>query len=373
MEPVIIIHYGEIALKGKNRQFFVRQLKKNIRVALADLEGWRLRQTHGRLFVEFAHDTVGKTGTGERVHRGLQFGLAREARDRLQQLPGIVAVSPAVRTDLALDRIFDAAELVLDDALRRLNRHGVTFKVETRRPNKSFPMTSPEVSSELGGHLLNWAPAEFGLTVDVHQPDIQVDVELREEAYVHAGSVPGPGGLPVGVSGRGLALLSGGIDSPVALWLALKRGIEMHAVHFHSFPFTSDRARQKVEDLCEVIAPASAGTLKLHVVHFTDIQKLLQSDGPPALLTILMRRSMMRIAAGYGRKRRAGRQPDIGEHDCDKCRCGSSCAAASHHVRQERDHRAGAQTRHLRCVNFAIRGLLRALCSVCTQNQAQTG
>jgi len=284
LQPVVVIRYGEIALKGKNRGQFIGQLEKNVAFALRELTDWELRRTHGRLFVEFTRDLPWENGGSH---------LADQVLARLQRVFGVVSASLAVRTELSLEAVQHAAAVVMAAARRRLPREPVTFKVECRRPNKGFPLTSPEVARLVGAHLLRTLP---GLRVDVHHPDLTVEVELREQAYINASLVAGPGGLPVGVSGRGMVLLSGGIDSPVAAWLALKRGIEVQAVHFHSFPFTSERAKEKVLDLCKVLAPYAAGTLVLHVVHFTEVQKVLQSDGPPELLTILMRRAMMRLA-----------------------------------------------------------------------------
>jgi thiamine biosynthesis protein ThiI len=176
--------------------------------------------------------------------------------------------------------------------MKKIDYRGKTFKVETRRPNKSFPLKSPEISREVGAHLLRNLK---DLKVDVHNPDIEVDVEVRERAFVYCERIPGPGGLPVGSNGRAVLLLSGGIDSPVAGYMVMKRGVEIVPVYFHSFPFTSDRAREKVVDLCRVLAGYS-GKIRLHVVNFTDVLKELGGKSPNEFLTILMRRMMVRIS-----------------------------------------------------------------------------
>ena len=169
---------------------------------------------------------------------------------------------------------------------------GKTFKVETRRPNKSFPLKSPEVSREVGAHILRNLQ---GLKVDVHEPDILLEVEIRERAFVYCEKVPGLGGLPVGCNGKAMLLLSGGIDSPVAGYMLMKRGVEIEAVYFHSFPFTSDRAKEKVIELCKVLANYP-GKMRLHVVNFTEALKEIGENTPDEFLTLMMRRMMVRIA-----------------------------------------------------------------------------
>ncbi|HHV57222.1 MAG TPA: tRNA 4-thiouridine(8) synthase ThiI [Firmicutes bacterium] len=270
MPGLILARYGEIGLKGKNRRLFEGKLIERMHAALAGLSVQGIRREYGRIYVHL-------NGDGE------------EACRRLTRVFGLVAVSPAVSTDLDLGAIKTAAEASLAEAYAAGAR---TFKVDTRRPNKAFPLTSPEVNRALGAHLLQRFP---DLSVDVHRPAVTLHVELRDRSYLYWRSLPGPGGLPLGVSGRAVLLLSGGIDSPVAGWMIMKRGVEIVAVYFHSFPFTSDRAKEKVIDLCRVLARYS-GKVKLYVIPFTAIQKALHQGGPDELETILLRRMMMRIA-----------------------------------------------------------------------------
>jgi thiamine biosynthesis protein ThiI len=269
MENLYLISFGEIALKGENRPFFERILMQRIKGSLRGFENIRVEKTHGRIYC-FAD------------------GPRQEVINALKKVFGIVAISPAESCDLDMNSIKDAALTIM----KKIDYRGKTFKVETRRPNKSFPLKSPEISREVGAHLLRNLK---DLKVDVHNPDIEVDVEVRERAFVYCERIPGPGGLPVGSNGRAVLLLSGGIDSPVAGYMVMKRGVEIVPVYFHSFPFTSDRAREKVVDLCRVLAGYS-GKIRLHVVNFTDVLKELSGKSPNEFLTILMRRMMVRIS-----------------------------------------------------------------------------
>lgn len=248
------------------------------------LEGLPLRsisRTYGRIYV---------TMDGE----------AEEALRRLSYVFGLVAVSPTESAVLELEAIKAAAVRNMQGAVAE---GYTTFKVETRRPNKAFPIKSPEVSREVGAEILRQVP---GLTVDVHSPQVTLRVELREEqAYIYWRELSGPGGLPLGVSGRSVLLLSGGIDSPVAGWMAMSRGLEIVPVYFHSFPFTSDRAKEKVVDLCRVLARYS-GLVKLYVIPFTKIQTALRAGGSEELQTIFLRRMMMRLAGRVAEKEGAG-------------------------------------------------------------------
>ncbi|NLJ34002.1 MAG: tRNA 4-thiouridine(8) synthase ThiI [Firmicutes bacterium] len=271
MKDLILVRFGELGLKGKNRLYFQNILLNRIREALAPLGGCRCHRTHGRIFVEVPGDLS-------------------QALSRLEKVFGIVSLSPARRLPLNLAHIKEEALSQLD--LARQEGGGNTFKVEARRANKSFAYNSLEINRLVGAHLLQNTK---GLSVDVHEPDIRVVVEIRREAYVYARMLPGPGGLPVGTGGRAVLLLSGGIDSPVAGWLTMKRGVNILPVYFHSPPFTGERAKGKVVDLCRVLA-AYGGQLPLHVVHFTQIQKALSLHCPEELGTILMRRMMMRLA-----------------------------------------------------------------------------
>ena len=202
---------------------------------------------------------------------------------------GIVSLSPVITSRPDIE---DIKRKALEGALKAGCRSGVSFKVETRRADKRFSITSPEVSRLAGGFILENIP---GLTVDVHNPQVVVHVEIRaHDVFVYSTSIPGPGGLPVGVTGRGALMLSGGIDSPVAGWLAMKRGIKLVGVHFYSFPFTSERSKEKVLDLSKVLA-SYGGKFPVYVVPFTEIQKQIKVKCPESLYVTIMRRMMFRI------------------------------------------------------------------------------
>jgi thiamine biosynthesis protein ThiI len=269
MENLFLVSFGEIALKGENRPFFERILIQRIKAALKRFDNIIVKKTHGRIYCYAS-------------------GIPEEIADSLSKVFGIVSVSPAMSCELKMSSIKETALSIMKSAAY----FGKTFKVETRRPNKSFSLKSPEVSKEIGAHLLSNLD---GLSVDVHNPDVVLEIEIRERAFVYLEKIPGPGGLPLGSNGKAMLLLSGGIDSPVAGYMTMKRGTEIDAVYFHSFPFTSDRAKEKVIDLCRVLASYSNG-IRLHVVNFTDVLKNLAEKGPEDFLTILMRRMMVRIS-----------------------------------------------------------------------------
>lgn len=271
MEPVLLVRYGEVALKGQNRPFFLGTLVRNLE-ALAG-PGVEARARFGRILL-----------TGPAVRQD-----ARAVLERARRVFGVVSLSPALEVPAEPAAILQAAETATAAHLAR--RAAATFKVDARRADKRFPLTSLDLNRAVGAHLA----ARFGLRVDVHRPDLTVRVEVRDRAYVATEVVPGPGGLPVGTGARAVVLLSGGIDSPVALWLAARRGLVPVAVHFHSFPFTGERSRQKVLDLARVLA-TSTGPLRVWVVHFTEIQRAIQLAVPEALRVTVMRRMMMRLA-----------------------------------------------------------------------------
>ncbi|SFG62465.1 thiamine biosynthesis protein ThiI [Desulfotomaculum arcticum] len=277
MYNTYLIRYGEIGLKGKNRPQFERRLMENMRRALSKTGSSRVERVYGRLVVESDAEPA-------------------QVLDRLSKVFGIVGVSPTLRLPLDMQAVSDGALQTLKDAAALVQLPpgaSLTFKVEARRSNKMFPLTSPEINGQIGGYLLENIP---GLQVDVHKPIIKVNVEIREKnTFVYAADVPGAGGLPVGASGKALLLLSGGIDSPVAGWMAMKRGIEIEAIHFYSFPFTGEKSLEKVRDLCRILANYTA-RIKLHVVHFTDIQKEIQKNCPEELRVTLMRRMMFRLS-----------------------------------------------------------------------------
>jgi thiamine biosynthesis protein ThiI len=277
LKQLILARYGEVGLKGKNRRLFENRLIYRMKEALAGLPVSGIYRTYGRLYV---------TMEGEQ----------EQALKRLSHVFGLVSVSPAQSAPLELEEIKAIAAKSMGEAAAS---GYTTFKVETRRPNKAFPVKSPQVSREVGAAILQQVP---GLTVDVHTPQVTLNVELREDqAYLYWRELPGPGGLPLGVSGRAVLLLSGGIDSPVAGWMAMSRGLEVVSVYFHSFPFTSDRAKEKVIDLCRVLA-RYCSSAKLYVIPFTKIQTALREGGPEELQTIFLRRMMMRLAGQVANK-----------------------------------------------------------------------
>ncbi|MEW6662194.1 MAG: tRNA uracil 4-sulfurtransferase ThiI [Bacillota bacterium] len=275
MYELLLLRYGEIGLKGSNRSTFEQRLVKNIRQAVADLPPRKISHSFGRIYVQLLGDTEAVV-------------------ERLQRVFGLVSMSPAVVAPLDLGSIQEAALKVMQNGPAVL-----TFKVETRRPNKKFPLQSPEISREVGHYLLMHNP---GLAVDVHQPDRVINIEVREhDVYVFGEVFKGPGGLPVGVTGQGLLLLSGGIDSPVAGWLGMKRGLKIVALHFYSYPFTGERSKEKVLDLCKVLA-LYGGEIKLYIAPFTDIQKNIRQRCHEELYVTIMRRMMFRIAKKIAEK-----------------------------------------------------------------------
>lgn len=267
----ILLRYGELALKGKNKQEFEDRLMKNIREKVKRFSGVAVTRSHGRLFVE------------------LNGQPAEPIMDELGKVFGLVAFSPAIRIETEWEEIKKAA-------LHLVQMQGPeirTFKVVSKRANKSFPIGSQEMNHRIGGYLNALNPH---LKVDVHQPDLVVHVEVRGKySYIYGNDVPGPGGLPVGASGRVMLLLSGGIDSPVAGYLALKRGVELQAIHFHSYPFTSERAKQKVVDLAQILTQYG-GSIRLHVVPFTEIQTEIRRLCYESYSITIMRRLMLRIS-----------------------------------------------------------------------------
>ncbi|RBP46630.1 tRNA uracil 4-sulfurtransferase ThiI [Garciella nitratireducens] len=269
MEKVILVRYGEISLKGLNRSYFMNQLYRNMKAALAEYEEVHIEQIQGRYLVKCLKEDI------------------EQVVQSLTRVFGIVSVSPAFQLENDLYKI---KKMALD--LIKKQEWIKTFKVETKRANKNFPLTSPEISKEIGAHILTHTNH---LKVDVHHPDIKIYVEIRDKAYVYHEIIPGVGGLPVGSNGKAALLISGGIDSPVAGYMTAKRGVELIAVHFHSFPFTSDRAKEKVVDLTRILTQY-AGPIKLFIVPFAKIQTEIGEKCEERQTTLIMRRFMMKIA-----------------------------------------------------------------------------
>ncbi|MCW1928528.1 tRNA uracil 4-sulfurtransferase ThiI [Bhargavaea beijingensis] len=268
----IMIRYGELSLKGKNRNVFIRKLRDNIRRIMKDLPTVKVKSEHDRMYL-FAEE-------GQEIE---------EALTRLQDVFGIQSFSPAVRCKANLDSIKETAERILSG----METEGKTFKVEVRRADKTFPLKTIELQQELGGHLLPIFP---GLVVKMKHPEIRLLVDIREDgAYLSTETIQGAGGLPAGSNGHALLMLSGGIDSPVAGYLMMKRGLKLDVIHFHSPPFTSEQSKQKVVELAERLS--TFGTkIRMHTIHFTEIQQAIQGAVPSALTMTTTRRLMMKIA-----------------------------------------------------------------------------
>lgn len=275
-----LIKYGEIGIKGKNRYMFEDALVRQIRFALRGVDGnFLVHKCHGRVYV----DCEGEYDYEETV-------------ESLKRVFGIVGICPVVRTAVA--EIGQLKKDVVSYMEQMYPDKKLTFKVEARRANKRYPMNSMEINCELGEAILDAFPET---KVDVHDPDVKLNVEIREEVYIYSEIIPGPGGMPVGTNGSAMLLLSGGIDSPVAGYMIAKRGVEIEAVYFHAPPYTSERAKEKVVDLARLVSKY-AGPIKLHVVNFTDIQLYIYEKCPHEELTIIMRRYMMRIAEQFAKK-----------------------------------------------------------------------
>ena len=274
-----VIKYAEIALKGKNRHVFEEALVRQMRRVLKGCAGsFNIVRVNGRVYVH-----------------GRDFDFD-EAVDALKHVFGITGICPAVTIDRDADGKLPDIEALKEAAVKFFAEvypdAEKTFKVKCRRVDKTYPMDSMEVDAALGEAILDAHPK---LKVDVRHPEILFQIELREKVNIFSEVIPGPGGMPVGTSGKAMLLLSGGIDSPVAGYRMAKRGVEIDAVYFHAPPYTSERAKQKVVDLASVIA-AYTGKVRLHVINFTDIQMYIYETCPHDELTILMRRYMMRIA-----------------------------------------------------------------------------
>ena len=269
---LILLKYGEIALKGLNKPLFERKLLDNIKSRLDRIGKFSVRRAQSTVYVEPMDDSADMN----------------EALSLLKKIFGIVNICPVVKCEKDMESIARTAI----ECVKALNPEGKTFKVEAKREDKKFPLNSPQICMTLGGKILE---AGLGLSVDVHNPEILVNVEVRGEAYIYTQKIKGAGGMPVGTNGKATILLSGGIDSPVAGYMIAKRGVELEAVHFHSHPYTSDRAKEKVIDLAKEMA-AYCGKIRLHIVPFTEIQLAIIEKCPENYLTVIMRRIMMRIA-----------------------------------------------------------------------------
>lgn len=274
MFTAFLIKYAEIGIKGKNRHLFEEALAQQIKYALKRCEGeFKVTRTQGRIYV----DALSEFDYEETVAE-------------LKTVFGISGICPVVYAeDEGFEKLAKRVVSYMDEVYPDKN---ITFKVQARRARKNYPMNSMEINSELGGAILDAFPE---IKVDVHKPDVLLNVEIREKIYIYSIEIPGPGGMPVGSNGKAMLLLSGGIDSPVAGYMVAKRGVKIDAVYFHAPPYTSDRAKQKVVDLARLVSRYT-GPIYLHVINFTDIQLYIYEKCPHDELTIIMRRYMMKIA-----------------------------------------------------------------------------
>ncbi|SCP95968.1 thiamine biosynthesis protein ThiI [Anaerobium acetethylicum] len=274
MFKAFLIKYGEIGIKGKNRYLFEDALIRQIRYALADVEGeFDVTKEQGRIYIECLSDYD-----------------YDETVDALKRVFGIVGICPVVHVeDEGFEKLVEEVTAYMDWMYPDKN---TTFKVSARRARKNYPLDSMEINRELGGRLLEAFPE---IRVDVHKPAIMLNVEIRQKIYIYSEIIPGAGGMPVGTNGKAMLLLSGGIDSPVAGYMIAKRGVKIDATYFHAPPYTSERAKQKVIDLAKLVARYS-GPINLNIVNFTDIQLYIYEKCPHDELTIIMRRYMMKIS-----------------------------------------------------------------------------
>ncbi len=280
MKKVILVRYGEILLKGLNRPVFEKKLIDNIKRAINPLGKVGVFKSQARIYVEPQAEDY-------------DFD---EALGLLTKVFGIVSVSPVWKIESNYEVIKEKSLIMIKDLLDR--KAYKTFKVETKRGDKSFPMDSPEISRELGGYILESFPE---LSVDVKKPEFVFYVEVREFTYIYSEIIPAVCGMPIGSNGKAALLLSGGIDSPVAGWMIAKRGVELEAVHFYSYPYTSERAKEKVIELAKILSKF-CNKINLHIVPFTDIQLEINEKCPLDQLTIIMRRAMMTIAERIAEK-----------------------------------------------------------------------
>lgn len=270
----LIVRCGEVALKGLNKPYFERMLADRIRKVTKAYEGISVVRSEGLIFV--------RGGT----HHDVEKVMAD-----ISKVFGVASISPAMEVESDMEKIGEAAvEFMLD----LIERKGVkTFKVEAKRADKSFPVKSPDIARQIGAKVLIGCKV---LKVDVHKPEAMLFIDVRKDrTYIFEQKLSGFGGLPLGTNGKGLVLLSGGIDSPVAAWMMAKRGMLIEALHFHSYPYTSERAQEKVEDLARIVA-GYTGNFNLHVINLLPIQEAIVANCPEEETTLLVRRFMMKIA-----------------------------------------------------------------------------
>jgi len=296
-EVIILARMGEIALKGLNRGKFEHQLISNLKYRLRSLGNFYIFQSQSRLWIEPKAAGPDLQSAAPVSTFADDPALATAVMTAVTEVFGIVSASIVWKFSGGMDEITAQAKDFVKELLTA--KHFKTFKVEAKRGEKRFPMTSPEICTELGGQILDAFPE---LTVDVISPDFVVYVEVRENISLYTEKISGHRGLPVGTAGKGMLLLSGGIDSPVAGYMMASRGMSLEAVYFHSYPYTSDRAKEKVIDLAKIVSHF-AGSMTLHVVDFTSIQLEMYQNSPQDMLTITMRRVMLQIAQDIANQR----------------------------------------------------------------------
>lgn len=281
MYNILIAKYGEIGVKGKNRYIFENKLIRNIRNMLKSMGEFKVYKEYGRIYID-----VDDTNYEAVI-------------DEVRKVFGVVGICPAIKRDKDYDLLKETALYMLKE---KVAQGAKTFKITSKRGDKSFRLTSQEMSIDIGGYVLSHLNNP-DVKVDVRNPELTITCEYREEhILVYTDAVAGYGGLPLGTNGKSITLLSGGIDSPVATWLVAKRGVDIEAVHFHSYPFTNERSQEKVRDLARILSKY-CGPIKLHMVNILDIQKAIAEKCNEEETTILSRRFMMRIAEEIGRSR----------------------------------------------------------------------
>ena len=282
MYNIAIVKYGEIGVKGKNRYIFENKLIKNIKSMLSPLGKFNVYKEYGRIYVdlgEFAEDY-------------------EEVLEEIKKVFGVVGVCPGIRAEKDYDKLKELALRLLEEKIEEGSK---SFKVTSRRGDKSLPLTSQEMSKDIAGFLV--FNVKDRIKVDVRNPETTIHCEYRQNhVMVYSDTVPGYGGLPVGTNGRAMSLLSGGIDSPVASWMVAKRGVEIEAIHFHSYPFTSEKSQEKVRDLAQILAKY-CGKVRLHKVNILEIQKAIGVSCKEEEMTIISRRFMMKISQRVGEMR----------------------------------------------------------------------
>ena len=282
-EKILIVRCGEVALKGMNKPYFERVLVERIRKNLSRVKGAKVTRKEGLIFVRVP----------------LESNMEEVTKD-VSKVFGVSSVSPAVEAPSDLEAIGEEAVKVMNNLIEE--RGIKTFKVEAKRADKTFPVKSPDIARRVGASILKGCKV---LKVDVHNPDCRIFVDLRaDRTYIYEDKIHGFGGLPLGTNGKGMVLLSGGIDSPVAAWMMAKRGMLIDAVHFHSYPYTSPRAQQKVEELAEIVS-SYCGRINMTIINLLPIQEAIVTNCPEDETTILVRRFMMRIAEKIAEKKRA--------------------------------------------------------------------